>query len=215
MGDLMTDLTLDARPSTAMHAIWRRRTLTTLAAWAVAAAVGGSLDLFAAIPLPLIAGFVALGIAGPLALYFGNRGFRAFMHALPIEALTTFHVWRVPAALLFFWYGSQGLLPETFVRHAAWGDLVAGLLVPIVLIPPKSRSKFLGFHLFGLADFVLAVGTGLVFSLRSDPVMATIATMPLVMIPLFGVCVSGVSHVIAMDRLLAERRATRATASPA
>lgn len=49
---------------------------------------------------------------------------------MDLRALTLFNVWRVPAALAFFYYGSQGDLPTAFVRNAGWGDLIAGLLAP-------------------------------------------------------------------------------------
>lgn len=196
----------DASTAPGRAAVWRNLTLGALAAWVTTVSILGTIGLFSAIPLPAVAALVALGIGAPLALYFADTGFRAYMRTVPIERLTVFHIWRIPAALAFFHHGSQGLLPDAFVRNAAWGDLIAGLLVPVVLLMPKGRSKFLGFHLFGMADFVLAVGTGLYFSIVDDPEMATIAVMPLVVIPLFGVCVSGVSHVIAIDRLLAERR---------
>lgn len=74
-------------------------------------------------------------------------------------------------------------------------------MIPALALPVLGRARFLAFHLFGLADFVLAVGTGLAFSLADDRQMATIATFPLVMIPLFGVGVSGASHIIALDLL--------------
>lgn len=185
---------------------WSRLTLGVLACWAAAVATLGATGVLSVLPLPLIAALVALGTVGPIAFYYAHPEFRAFLRNLPIDYLTVFHLWRVPAALAFFYYGAQGRLPEAFVRNAAWGDLAAGLLVPVVLLLPRGSAKYLAFHVFGLADFVLAVGTGLTFSLLNDPVMGTIATFPLVLIPLFGVCVSGASHVIAIDRLLRERR---------
>jgi hypothetical protein len=188
---------------------WAWGILIALAAWASAVAALGAAGLFAKLPLPLLAALVAVGTVAPIIAYYRHTRFQAFMRGVPIEHLTLFHVWRVPAALVFFFYGAQGLLPETFVRNAAWGDLIAGLLVPVVLLLPRGHAKFLGFHLFGLADFIVAVGTGLTFSLLELPLMSTIATFPIVLIPLFGVCVSGASHVIAIDRLLAERRVTR------
>jgi hypothetical protein len=138
------------------------------------------------------------------------------MRGVPIEHLTLFHVWRVPAALMFFFYGAQGLLPETFVRNAAWGDLIAGLLVPVVLLLPRGPRK---------VPWLSPVWPSRLHRGRRHrahllptelPLMSTIATFPIVLIPLSGVCVSGASHVIAIDRLLAERRVTRTSvATPA
>jgi hypothetical protein len=121
--------------------------------------------------------------------------------AIGLRAITVFHVWRLGAAVLFFWYGAHELLPPVFARNAAWGDLIAGLLAVIVLLLPERRATYLGFHLVGFADFVDAVGTGLFFTLQHDPRMGAIRILPLALIPLFGVGVSGASHLIAFDML--------------
>ncbi|MEO0637064.1 MAG: hypothetical protein AAFY73_10485 [Pseudomonadota bacterium] len=52
-----------------------------------------------------------------------------------------------------------------------------------------------------MADFLLAVGTGLIFSLLADPRMETIALFPLALIPLFGVTLSGATHIAAFHML--------------
>jgi hypothetical protein len=49
----------------------------------------------------------------------------------------------------------------------------------------------------GFADFVVAVGSGLVHTLLGDPRIGALATVPLVLIPLFGVGLSGASHLVA------------------
>jgi hypothetical protein len=46
-----------------------------------------------------------------------------------------------------------------------------------------------------------AEGTGLTFTLLLDFRMAPIATLPLALIPLFGVGISGASHLMAFDML--------------
>ena len=71
-------------------------------------------------PLP-----IALGIALPLLVYTRSEALQAYISAVDLRTLTLFNVWRVPAALAFFYYGAQGELPTLFVRNAAWGDLIA------------------------------------------------------------------------------------------
>jgi len=56
-------------------------------------------------------------------------------------------------------------------------------------------------HVFGFADFICAVGTGLTFTLIGDPLMATLTTLPMALIPLFGVGISGASHIVALNAL--------------
>jgi hypothetical protein len=64
---------------------------------------------------------------------------------------------------------------------------------------PTSNDAYFRFHRFGFADFVVAVGTGLIYTILNDPRMATIRELPMVLIPLFGVGISGASHLIAFD----------------
>jgi hypothetical protein len=103
--------------------------------------------------------------------------------------------------LVFFWYGAHDLLPETFVQNAGWGDFIAGLLALGVLLLPESRNRYWVFHIVGFADFVVAVGTGLTFFLLNDPRMSAIQTLPMALIPLYGVGISGASHIMAFDLL--------------
>lgn len=182
---------------------WTYLILSVLAVWAAIVGAAGYAGVFVNMPTPLIGVMVVCGIATLLGLYYANPGVRLFIQTLNVKGLTIFHLWRIPAALAIFWYGSQHLLPETFVHRAAWGDLIAGLLVlPVVLTRGGGNAKYLAFHLFGLGDFILAVGTGLTFALLQVPMMDTILTFPMVLIPLFGVCISGASHLMALDLLL-------------
>jgi hypothetical protein len=83
----------------------------------------------------------------------------------------------------------------------------AGLfVVPLVLLS-NYRWKYWAFHLFGITDFVIAVGTGLTFSLLQISMMDTISTYPIALIQLFGVPISGVSHIIALALLNSMRPA--------
>lgn len=174
---------------------------TVILGWGLAVVFGAQTGFFKILYPPLIAPLVALGIAAPALAYFSIPVVRRYVEGLGLRALTLFHVWRIPAALLFFWYGSQGLLPETFVRNAAWGDLIAGSLALAIIFMPESRSAYWGFHIFGFADFLLAVGTGLIFTLINDPRMGPIRDLPMALIPLFGVGISGASHLMAFDLL--------------
>ncbi len=182
------------------------RLISIIGIWGIAVGVSSYVGLFSTFPLPWFALLVAIGITAPVFFYYSNSTFHAYIQELHLNYLTVFHLWRVPAALIFFHYGSQHLLPETFVRNAAWGDLFAGLLVMPLLLLLSCRWKYWVFHLFGMTDFVIAVGTGLTFALLQIPTMNTIATYPIALIPLFGVPISGISHILALD-LLAHRQA--------
>ncbi|WP_051334472.1 hypothetical protein [Bradyrhizobium sp. Ai1a-2] len=175
--------------------------LTVLAIWGLAVVVAAEAGVYRAIYPLVLAPIIALGIVVPVVVYAISDGFRAYIEAVGLRPLTAFHIWRIAAALVFFWYGAYNLLPEIFVRNAAWGDLVAGLLALGVTLLPESRNRYLVFHIFGFADFVVAVGTGLTLFLLNDPRMSGIETLPMALIPLYGVGISGASHIMAFDLL--------------
>jgi hypothetical protein len=175
--------------------------VAVLASWGAAVAVAAQTGLLKMIYPPLIAPIVGVGIVAPTLAYFMSAHVRGYIEAIGLRPLTLMHIWRIPAALLFFWYGAQGLLPETFVRHAAWGDLIAGMIALTLLFVRPSRGAYWFMHLFGVADFLLAVGTGLTLTLMNDPRMSPIRELPLALIPLFGVGISGATHIMAFDLL--------------
>ncbi|MDX2258632.1 MAG: permease [Hyphomicrobiaceae bacterium] len=196
---MTTSLTLSAAPSPDRAFTIILGVITT--AWLLAVVAGATSGFFASLYSPLIAGIVAVTIILPVGWYFTSPRFQAWADALGHRPILAFHVWRVPAALLFFWYGAHGQLPPLFWILAGAGDLAAGLIAAFVLSrPPSARATF-GFHVFGFLDLVVAVGTGLAYSLLLDPRMAPITVLPLALIPLFGVGISGASHIIAFDML--------------
>lgn len=75
-----------------------------------------------------------------------------------------------------------------------------GLALGITLLP-KTRNRYLVFHIFGFADFVVAVGTGLILFLLNDPRMIGIQTLPMALILFYGVGILGASYIMAIDPL--------------
>ena len=175
--------------------------LGILAIWGGVVAVAAAAGVYRALPAQILAPLIALGIVVPVIVYALSKGFRAYIEAVGLRSLTAFHIWRIAAALVFFWYGAHNLLPEAFVRNAGWGDLIAGLLALGTVLLPASRGRYLVFHIFGFADFVIAVGTGLILFLLNAPRMVGIETLPMALIPLYGVGISGASHIMAFDLL--------------
>lgn len=183
-----------------------------LTIWALGVFAAGYFDVFRRIPLPSIALLVVAGMAALVTPYFMSESFRGFVGSISYKHLTLFNIWRIPAGAAFLYYGSQGWLPEQFVINAGYGDLAVGFLVPMVLMLPESRAKYLAFHIFGMLDFVLAVGTGLTFTLLQVPQMENIAGNPIALIPLFGVPVTGAFHIMTLTRLFRERSAVKLSA---
>jgi hypothetical protein len=174
------------------------------AAWGagvVAASATGALGAMVEETMPAYAALVATGIAVPTALYFGSGAVRRAVDAIGLRRLTLFHLWRIPAGLLFLWYAATGGLPLAFALIAGIGDVLAGLAAATLLGREATPGLLRRIHLFGAADFVSAVGTGLTFTMLGDPLMVTLTTLPMALIPLFGVGLSGASHIIALNAL--------------
>jgi hypothetical protein len=102
-----------------------------------------------------------------------------------------FHIWRIPAGVLFLYYAAIGGLPVVFAVIAGVGDILAGLAAATLIGREATPQRLKRIHAFGFADFVSAVGTGLTSTLIGDPLMSTLTTLPMALIPLFGVGLSG------------------------
>ncbi|MEO1065818.1 MAG: hypothetical protein AAFW47_00425, partial [Pseudomonadota bacterium] len=173
-----------------------RIVIISLVLWAGTVIWASTTGLLISFPLPFFAALVAALLILATSLYFLVPRLSAGVEQFGLRKLTAMHVWRIPAAFAFYYYGSQGLLPPAFVFLAGTGDLIAGVLaLYVVTMKPNSKRAYTVFHIVGMTDFVVAVGTGLTFSLISDPRMVTIALFPLALIPLFGVTLSGATHV--------------------
>jgi hypothetical protein len=182
-----------------------------LAAWGIAVAAAAYAGVFMAMK-PLYYGpLVAAGIAIPFLIYLLVPAVHRYFENIGVYPLTVWHIWRIPAALAFFWYGFHNQLPPAFWILAGVGDFLAGLNALPMLKGPASDDVYFRIHRFGFADFVVAVGTGLLFTVLNDPRMATIRELPMVLIPLFGVGISGASHLIAFDLLRRKRNAETRT----
>lgn len=175
--------------------------------WLGAVVAVSASGLLAQLPLPAIAALVAAGIGVPTVAWLLLPPLQRWTERVGQRRLMLLHVWRIPAALLFFGYGLAGALPPVFWLLAGVGDFIAGVLALREARRPPSIDGYRRFHRFGFADFVVAVGTGLTFTLLEDPRMAAITALPLALIPLFGVGLSGAGHLVAFALLRREERA--------
>jgi hypothetical protein len=199
---VMTSLDLAPALSPARHRALSRRLGLAALLWAGLVTLAAGSGLLARLWMPAVAGLVALGIAGPTLWYFTAPPGRAWADRVGLRAITAFHIWRIPASFVFFAYGALGLLPPVFWIAAGTGDLIAGLWAwAVVRRRDAPLAAHRAMHRFGFADFCVAVGTGLVHTLLVDPRMAPVAELPLALIPLFGVGISGASHLVAFDMI--------------
>jgi hypothetical protein len=175
--------------------------ISLVTAWLLAVVVGSETGFFASLYQPLVAAIVATSIVVPTVWYFASPKLQMYVQAVGHRRIMLLHIWRIPAALMFFWYGANGQLPPLFWVLAGVGDFIAGSLALYMAFKPESLRRYWIFHSFGFLDFVVAVGTGLTHTLLLDPRMAPIAVLPMALIPLFGVGISGATHLMAFDML--------------
>jgi len=191
-----------ASPAATAFGAVERAMVATLTAWFLAVLGLGWLGVFSRLHQAAVGVIAVAALLGIVALYYLYRPFQAYVRSISFKHLTIFNVWRFPAGASFLYYGTRGLLPPLFVQNAAWGNILAACLVPVVLMLPEGRGKYLWFQVVGFADFLLAVGTGLTLNLLDTPTMSNIAKLPLCVIPLFGVPITGAVHIMMLDRLL-------------
>lgn len=173
----------------------------TFGGYALAIMIFTALGGYEAIHPAWVGATVALVTALLTLSYFVFPSIHALAQRLGPYGLAWMHVWRIPAGLAFWAWALDGDLPMTFAVLAGTGDVLAGLFAMALLVLPRRRSVILGFHLFGLMDFVVAVSTGLWFNVTGHPLMGAIEVLPLALIPLVGVPLSGATHVAALDIL--------------
>lgn len=185
-----------------------RRWGAVVLVWGLTIGVLSAAGALAVIPLLALPAVIAAGIVIPLLVVSRSELQRSLVRDLDLLHLTLFNVWRVPAAIAFFVVGAQGMLPGRFVTNAAWGDLIAGVLAGVVVLVGTRLAAgarvraYTAFHLFSFADFVVAVGTGLTFTVLGDPLMRTLLDTPMALIPLWGVPITGAISLLALHRLL-------------
>jgi hypothetical protein len=130
---------------------------------------------------------------------------------------------------LFLIGWAAGRIPAIFALPAGIGDITVGLAAPFVAArvargTERSRRLAVGWNIFGITDFVLAVALGAATSPTSlwptllghpNPL---ISRLPFVLIPVFLVPVSALLHIVTLRRLetpARERERPRVDASVA
>lgn len=114
--------------------------------------------------------------------------------------------------LMFLILYAAGKLPGLFAWPAGLGDVLVGVLAPVVAIayaraPRGTADLVTWWNLFGLADLVVAVAAGFFTSpspfqlLAFDRPNELISAFPLVLVPAFLVPVSVLLHLASLAKL--------------
>ncbi len=161
-----------------------------------------------ALPVPTI-----LAILGPVALfllaYRASAGLRARVAAVDPRLLTGLHAWRTIGFVFLVLYAA-GDLPGVFAWPAALGDIAIAVSAPCIVRRLERDACYVSgrsyrvWHLLGLLDFAVAVGTGVLASgglpalFRPGVTTAPLAEMPLILIPAFLVPFFVTAHLAAI-----------------
>jgi hypothetical protein len=202
-----------ASPSSAARPVPLNAAYALLAAWFLAvlwfSLAGGFRVPEGAPPLPTMVAVLA-PIALFLAAYAGIASVREFVLALDLRILVLLHAWRTVGLGFVFLY-FHGQLPGLFALPAGLGDAIAAVTAVALGIAlyrgPVARRWVAAWNGFGLADFIVAVGTGVA---ASQPALAALtggvttqpmSLFPLALIPGYFVPLYVITHIIVMLQL--------------
>jgi len=79
--------------------------------------------------------------------------------------------------------------------------MIAGVMAVIVLLIPRTVRNIAGFHIFGLADFAVAVGAGVTLNALDPASMSNVVMLPVALIPLIAVPLYGATNIAALHML--------------
>jgi hypothetical protein len=196
----------------------RSLTAALPAVWFALALGAGALGAFRTVPgSPPVA--IAIAASTPplavMALALGSPRLRAWAGRLDLRYLTLLQTWRT-AGLAFLALAAVHALPAGFAIPAGIGDVAVGLTAPLVatLVAGRSSRLYVAWTALGIADLLTAVTLGILYSntpagvLHGDIGTDLMATLPMCLVPAFGVPLTLVLHVLSLVNLT-----SRATAS--
>jgi len=161
------------------------------------------------LPLVPLAIFLPVIVGVPILLRSKRIG--EVLDAMPTSWLIGLQVYRVLGGIFLVGW-ARGVVPALFSLPAGIGDVTTGLLALPVAYSLVSRSGgavrgAIAWNIFGLLDFTIAVGIGLLtnpgpFQLIVPSIPNTgLGLYPTVLIPAFAVPSSILLHVLSLRQL--------------
>jgi hypothetical protein len=133
------------------------------------------------------------------------------LDAVPQHWLIGVQLYRALGAIFLILYGA-GKMPGLFAWPAGLGDVLVGVLAPVVAVayargPEKNGDLVSAWNIFGMVDLIVAVATG--FSTSPSPFQLfafdqpneLVSVFPLVLIPTYLVPVSILLHIASLTKL--------------
>jgi hypothetical protein len=141
---------------------------------------------------------------------------RRVVEAVPQQWIVSLQVYR-PIGAIFLVLYAAGRMPGQFAWPTGVGDVIVGLLAPVVGIAYARRSQSAAglvraWNLLGVGDLIVALTTGFLTSpsplqmLAFDTPNVLINAFPLAMIPVFLVPLSILLHLASLKKLGSAKR---------
>ena len=195
----------------------KRRTLIVAAAvligWFILSSTLGVLEVYEAVAdrVPTIQYGILLPILLGGVVIARSSAVGRVLDAVPLQWLTGVQLYRALGGIFLVLYGA-GQLPGLFAWPAGLGDVLVGVLAPVVALayargPGNNGDLVAAWNIFGLLDLIVAVGCG--FATSPSPVQLAafdrpnelITAFPLVLIPTYLVPVSVLLHLVSLAKL--------------
>jgi hypothetical protein len=193
------------------QAVWKVAVL--LGAWFVAALLPSWLGLYRTVSsgTPTIQYGLLIPIIAGIALFRKSETLRRVIDAVPQRWIVSVQVYRAEGLIFLVLYAA-GHLPGVFAWPAGVGDILVGLLAPVVGAAYAHRLRnadgwLRAWNLFGIGDLIVAVATGFLSSPSRLQMFASgapnelISAFPLAMIPVFLVPLSILLHLASLNKL--------------
>jgi hypothetical protein len=167
------------------------------AAWLVGIVLLASANFFPPPRIP-VALFATLALGYLILL---SRTFRAIVAGVPQHWLIGIQTFRILGGVFLVRY-FEGQLPGLFAIPAGVGDILTGVLAPLVAYwwfvgKPYARGAAIAWNLFGMADLIDAVAIGALTDGGGGAIV-----FPIVLIPIYGVPRAFLIHSYSLIGLL-------------
>lgn len=188
-----------------------RMAAVVLPLWFVVALALSSAEVFRGDRVPTIEfGIFTPVVIGLVWLWRSETAIR-LIDAIPQSWLVGIQFYRV-LGLIFLLLNAEGSLPSLFALPAGNGDVMVGLLAPVVAVAYArgvvGRELLVrGWNILGLLDLAVAITTGFLTSpsplqmFSFDAPNELITAYPLVLVPVFGVPLAVLLHVASLVKL--------------
>ncbi len=203
------------QPASQVHT-WPPALRIILIIWFVAACALGLSGRFYGAPAEAIGGINATLTTLSLLALFLVPAFKAWADRVALKTLVLYHLIRF-VGIAFLVMNSIGKIPGDFALVAGWGDIavaVTAIAVAFFALPLKTSGHWralLLWNIFGLADILIVLRTGITMGFADITQMIWITEFPMSLLPTFLVPLVLVTHVLIFRRLWRHRPSTTLT----